>query len=287
MKEKGKSKKGQKENNKYTFYAPPDTEEILRMYIVLKQDENNWWYESKDFVKNPNLLFGRFIPVRDKKEDKDKYLSLVIREVSKLLNLVKSLKERHESILKSVGDMGFHTNATKPVRAILSWRMVVGLGASHPQETSMTLHHIYGIPYIPGSAVKGVTRHWLIESKFGGNEEEALKNEDFKKIFGTQEQAGEVIFFDAYPEGEIHLKIDVMNPHYPNYYSGSAPPADWQNPVPIKFLTVENTKFIFLLASKDKDSLGKAEEYLKKALQNHGIGAKTSLGYGLFKIDQG
>ena len=33
----------------------------------------------------------------------------------------------------------------------LQWRLIVGLGASHPQETSMTLHHIFGIPYIPGS----------------------------------------------------------------------------------------------------------------------------------------
>ncbi|MCM8809920.1 MAG: type III-B CRISPR module RAMP protein Cmr6, partial [Candidatus Omnitrophica bacterium] len=37
-------------------------------------------------------------------------------------------------------------------------RLIVGLGSSHALETSLTLHHIYGIPYIPASALKGVCR---------------------------------------------------------------------------------------------------------------------------------
>lgn len=207
----------------------------------------------------------------------------------------------------------------------LSWRMTIGLSAYHPQETSMTLHHIYGIPYIPGSAVKGVTRHWVIlklfeksfntsglpfeqikcfekiletadvnnkdedkrddklskeefQEKFKAKSKENtfiiphnklydfLKNQKaqkekiikFQKIFGTQSNKGEVIFFDAYPIGEVKLKIDVMTPHYGPYYSdasGETHPADYYNPMPIKFLTVEKTKFEFHLASKSNDLL--------------------------------
>jgi len=107
--------------------------------------------------------------------------------------------------------------------------------------------------------------------------------QDLISIFGTQKQKGKVIFFDAYPDESIELKIDIMNPHYPDYYGGDKPPADWQNPVPIKFLTVEKTKFLFYLASRDKDLLTKAENLLKDALKNYGIGAKTSLGYGVFE----
>ena len=195
----------------------------------------------------------------------------------------------------------------------LSWRLVIGLGASHPQETSMTLHHIYGIPYIPGSAIKGVTRHWAVlkfaDTDRKGNEklEDAIKRiagalesgndlnievdkitfKDLIEIFGTQKQQGKVIFFDAYPVGEIKLKIDIMNPHYPKYYSEGQPPADWQNPVPIKFLTIENTKFSFYLTSKTEDDPNKnllniAKKMLLEALKDYGIGAKTSLGYGIF-----
>ncbi|MEN2998479.1 MAG: type III-B CRISPR module RAMP protein Cmr6, partial [Brevinematia bacterium] len=102
------------------------------------------------------------------------------------------------------------------------------------------------------------------------------------EIFGTQEQKGRVIFMDAYPVSEIKLELDIMNPHYPDYYSKNQPPADWQNPVPITFLTVGKTKFQFLLLSRDESLLEKATILLKNALKEHGIGAKTSLGYGIF-----
>lgn len=199
----------------------------------------------------------------------------------------------------------------------LQWRLIVGLGASHPQETSMTLHHIFGIPYIPGSALKGVSRHYMIWKFVDENEEElnlrlcksnfaellkelnkALEKEenltvsvgnisfeDLIHIFGTQKRQGKIIFFDAYPIEEIKLKIDIMNPHYPDYYTKDKPPTDWQNPIPIKFLTVEDTKFQFYLAAKDKDQnlLNHARKILNDALLNYGVGAKTSLGYGLFE----
>jgi len=52
------------------------------------------------------------------------------------------------------------------VRAFLvevAWRLVVGLGLPSPLETGITLHHLYGIPYLPGSAIKGVTRNWRLQ----------------------------------------------------------------------------------------------------------------------------
>jgi CRISPR-associated protein Cmr6 len=199
----------------------------------------------------------------------------------------------------------------------LQWRLIVGLGASHPQETSMTLHHIFGIPYIPGSALKGASRHYMIWKFVDENEKKlsslldksnfaellkelnkALEKEenltvsvgnisfkDLIHIFGTQNRQGKIIFFDAYPIEEIKLKIDIMNPHYPDYYTKDKPPTDWQNPIPIKFLTVEDTKFRFYLAAKDKDQnlLNHARKILNDALLNYGVGAKTSLGYGLFE----
>ena len=41
--------------------------------------------------------------------------------------------------------------------------MVIGLGSPHVHETAMTWHHTWSIPYIPGSALKGVTRSWFIQ----------------------------------------------------------------------------------------------------------------------------
>lgn len=84
-----------------------------------------------------------------------------------------------------------------------------------------------------------------------------------------------------------------MNVHYPDYYGGSKPPADYQNPKPIFFLTVRNSAFQFMIGIKNKDNtiindgkfkeqkiLKVAEKYLKEALSEHGIGAKTAVGYG-------
>jgi CRISPR-associated protein Cmr6 len=226
-------------------------------------------------------------------------------------DFINSIEIRKKQIIMQLQKEGYNL---QNFSLSLSWRLVIGLGASHPQETSMTLHHIYGIPYIPGSAIKGVTRHWTV-LKFA---EEMSKSENIKfekaigevskalengeklelkvgglefnqliEIFGTQKQEGKVIFFDAYPVGEMKLKIDIMNPHYPKYYSEGQPPTDWQNPVPLKFLTVKNTKFVFYLASKSKDDpekklLNEAKELLLEAIKNYGIGAKTSLGYGHF-----
>ncbi len=255
--------------------------------ISLQVDKNKYYpkdtYESfRIFNKAENFYYFFNMPVIREKDDKS--LEIKINENIDKFKWEKSFIEFLDKRRKAVIDkLGF---VKEEIDATLSWKMVVGLGASHPQETSITLHHIYGIPYIPGSAVKGVTRHWIIFSKFNQDEKEAEKDETFKNIFGTQKEAGKIIFFDAYPVGEIKLKIDIMNPHYPDYYSGDKPPADWQNPKIVKFLTVENTKFSFYLACKKDDErlLNTATDWLKEALKEYGIGAKTSLGYGIFNI---
>lgn len=220
-------------------------------------------------------------------------------------NFIRNLQSRRRNLIEKLKAFGYHSVV---FQATCAWRLVVGLGASHPQETSMTLHHLYGIPYIPGSAIKGVTRQWAIlkfAQKITDNNKSLLEAiaevatafergkildiefnelhfETLIKIFGTQKQAGQVIFMDAYPIENIKLKIDIINVHYPDYYSGEKPPADWQSPRLIKFLTVEKTIFEFALLSKQKEYIEKTAQLLREALESQGIGAKTSLGYGIF-----
>lgn len=113
--------------------------------------------------------------------------------------------------------------------------------------------------------------------------EEIIKKQNelfnFLSIFGSQSQKGSLIVFDAFPEKFEGFDIDIMNPHYPNYYQGTEPPADWQNPKPIQFLAVPaGTKFNFYFINPYE----KLETDLKNALSILGIGAKTSLEYGVF-----
>lgn len=191
-------------------------------------------------------------------------------------NVVKGVSDNY---YKTITSLGYQTQdfSTKP-----DWRMVIGLGGESVYETGMTLHHIYGFPYIPATAIKGIAHHYAKEK----GEQQIID------IFGSEDtdnpQRGKIIFFDAFPMGEITLSPDIMNNHYPDYYDGAKkPPADWQSPRPIFFLTLKNTSFKFVVGMKQKDYdtvlLEKAASLLKVALQEKGIGAKTAVGYGYMK----
>lgn len=195
-----------------------------------------------------------------------------------------------------------------------NWRLIVGLGNESVYETSLTLHHIYGIPYIPGSAIKGVVRSYIITEVFGKDaqgktdlenaEARALEDQGFCDIFGCPKQSyykesrqGKVIFFDAFPTSNPTIRPDIMNPHYAPYYTESGvktPPADYHKLIPIPFLAVENTPFEIIIglrnepcnirggAFRGRSPPDVALEYAEKTLRKHGVGAKTAVGYGLF-----
>jgi len=42
-------------------------------------------------------------------------------------------------------------------------RLSVGFGNTTPLETGLTLHRLYGVPYLPGTALKGLCRSWALE----------------------------------------------------------------------------------------------------------------------------
>jgi len=187
----------------------------------------------------------------------------------------------------------------------LDGRLVIGLGGASVYETAMTLHHIYGIPYLPGSAVKGMVRSKVVAELFenmeGNRQSGALADPGFCLIFGSPEDSivgthqGVVRFFEAFPVSAPTLRLDVMNPHYGPYYTGDQPPADYHNPVPVPFLTVEKTDFMFFVGVEEKKNtpisgsvfdgktpLAVAVEWMERAVREQGIGAKTSVGYGYF-----
>ena len=175
--------------------------------------------------------------------------------------------------------------------------MIVGIGQTHPNEVGMTFDYTLGIPYIPASSIKGVVRFTHTTSII----DEAIKsgkvvNDEFgDNLFGkggNEGNRGKAIFLDAYPEKIPELKVDVMNPHYDKYYldeKGKTAPTDYLQPKPIFFLTVDkNTKFIFriLIDKRCEKLLDTAKNALKEALTIYGIGAKTSVGYGIFEIEK-
>jgi len=147
----------------------------------------------------------------------------------------------------------------------------------------------------------------------------------FRVIFGTTEHGGHVIFFDAIPSDRAlpRLELDIMNPHYPDYYKETGqdnpviPPANWQNPNPVKFLTVApGVVFRFAVGWRKapidvtplealpteearkawswfkgamapaprgpSPLLEQARRWLESGLRHLGAGGKTNAGYGYF-----
>jgi len=166
--------------------------------------------------------------------------------------------------------------------AVASGRIVVGLGAESVLETSITLHHTYGVPYIPGSALKGLAAAYA---------HQRLQDDGWRKggeyhtiMFGTTERSGYVTFFDGlYVPGtgveKRPLHADVMAIHHKSYYDGTGkPPADWDSPTIVPFLSATGRYLIAI--GGPVGWANKALELLGLALNEMGVGAKKSSGYG-------
>lgn len=190
-----------------------------------------------------------------------------------------------------------------PRPAKVKTRLAVGLGGTSVLETAITLHHTYGVPYIPGSALKGLAasyvRQCLSDPQWG-----QWKPQDgdhvwepgaaYRLIFGDTTSAGYITFFDAlYVPGSGHggkpLHPDVITVHHPDYYQNkNEAPADWDSPTPVPFLTATGDYLVALAAPAVADWIVPWIEQtfaiLALALDQWGVGAKTSSGYGRMEL---
>jgi CRISPR-associated protein Cmr6 len=162
-------------------------------------------------------------------------------------------------------------------------RMAIGLGEETVLETSIALHHTYGVPYIPGSALKGLAANFA--RQYLGNDWQA-DTPAYVIVFGDTKTAGYVTFFDALPlPNSAALCPDVITVHHEKYYQNdrTAPPADWDDPNPVPFLSATG-KYLMAL-SGPSEWIRTTFDILRHALAHSGVGAKTSSGYGRLKLE--
>ncbi len=180
---------------------------------------------------------------------------------------------------------------------------VTGMGNPHPLENGFTWHPTLAMPYLPGSAVKGLVRA-LVETAYAGDD----KNAVLKRWFGTEkkgdvaEASGCFIFFDALPVAPCELYPEIMTPHMGKWYekggktpqSSEAQPADWHSPVPVAYLVARKLKLQFSIAPRAgslpaerlQEELANVWQALDKALEWLGAGAKTALGFGRMESEE-
>ncbi len=207
----------------------------------------------------------------------------LIKEVSALPipTAYKAYYERWEKLLKESG--------AQMREALVKGRMIVGQGDESVVETSISLHHTYGVPYIPGSALKGLAANYA-RQRLG--EDWQLGSSAYKVVFGDTDDAGYITFFDALyiPDtghGRQALHPDIITVHHQKYYQGGEAPRDRDNPIPVPFLSATGT-YLIVLAAPDlqprNEWIARTFDILEHALKDLGIGAKTSSGYGRMKL---
>jgi len=174
----------------------------------------------------------------------------------------------------------------------------------------------------PLEVLRNWDREIETEMRKTGKDEKSLGDDwkrirtDLKWLLGGQ-IGGILRFYDAVPaidQAEL-LQLDVLTPHYKKYYedkNGTISPSDDQSPNPILFLAVRPGAIFEFFFQSDfekikaahernkndkeaeqiieaingwavKDPDEQVKDWLKIAITEYGIGAKTAAGYGYFK----
>lgn len=224
-------------------------------------------------------------PDRTESGDSNKKTAL-IDEVARLKEPTqyRAFYDRWVSALNDVG--------VRRHEATVQGRMAVGIGNESVLETSTSLHHSYGVPVIPGSALKGVAASYA--EKHLADAAWRRGGAAYTAVFGNTKEAGYVTFFDALyvPDSgalgldrEKHaLHSDVLTVHHRDYYGqgpGFSAPADWDSPTIVPFLSATGRYLIALGSVAGMEQwVEETFKILAAALASMGVGAKTSSGYG-------
>lgn len=239
-------------------------------------------------ASNAALVRDRYlkVPVKDKKQHPDNRKGLfgtMHKTQERVQRFYQEAFTRYTSTLDGAQKGEFKTKS----------RLILGLGNENVLETGITLHHTYGTPFIPGTALKGLASHYCDQvwgAKGAEFREFKRGGEYHTAIFGTSDDSGHFIFHDAWITPESlksghGLLPDVMTPHHGDYYSGGDDaPTDFDEPNPITFLSVAGTFHVAVscdVPGEDSDRWADLVfRLLSEALKNWGIGGKTAAGYG-------
>ncbi|ADC64032.1 type III-B CRISPR module RAMP protein Cmr6 [Allochromatium vinosum] len=239
---------------------------------------------------HPGLLIQRGYPVYDQETEEGR-----------------EAKTRHLQRICAVTPTPFYHNAYqrwrtatadplrfRQIQLALESRLFIGLTGGGMLETGCAISHSYGMPYIPGSSVKGVVRAHVCGSPFADKHPEVIA-----ELFGAEADpmpeapypqglSGLVSFHDAWwvpGSAERPLVEEIVTTHHLEYYGseGRTPATDFDSPIPNAQIAVQG-HCLFVLEGPPA-WLDLAQQMLIAALSKRGIGAKTRTGYGLFDFN--
>ena len=252
-------------------------------------------YLGKDFSQaSPGLRFGMYLPLwgmNQRNEELNWTTHDIAHEVRGQQHQEREVKKENKvtalqqacALSKSDKDIakamlqrqGQTFEGVKPAQGLRLQATAIapfttGLGNEHPLENGFAFLNPYGLPYLPGSGVKGVLRaaaqelangewgasDWStdlrheVHERNGKNGQRLFDATDLDVLFGSEALDGEnhlrgvLSFWDVIPQIEGNsLMVEIMTPHQSHYYqdkdfAGSTSPHDSGSPNPISFLTV-------------------------------------------------
>lgn len=262
--------------------SPTECNVISALNIAFVKCYEHYLGEEKDeekYVSMFSSVASKLLYVHDNNNDKDddgsEYyfgcdkVKPLLTEVSKRYNEIVDIFKKRQQGCVYVFDVE------------LKSRLIVGMrGSRFPMECSLAWDHVFNLPYIPSSSIKGVICHYLKNFNVEGlNFEDLCGSSSDEK--GHKGSMGSLIVLDAYPIScsKTLLEPDVITPHYSEIENRIDETSS--RPRPIIMLTVApKTVFRVVIEIRGcKYEQQKIIEAVARALES-GLGAKTSLGYG-------
>ena len=230
-------------------------------------------YNNFEFYGNGSKYFTKYLAIDDKI---DKKRSLFKRDIAENVSNLKLTKKQVNEYFNQLREILRSLKYTVvDVEITTRTKTLIGVSASLGKlifDSGISFDPYMNLPYIPASEIKGIVRSYI---------EDMLGEQEAKEIFGDEEREGNVNFTDAYPvNAENFLFVpDVITPHYNKKRSE----ADAE-PTPIIHLTIApKVTFRFLIYYKRED-LGKPVCNTLPLVVIRGLGARSSVGYSLFKL---
>ena len=248
----------------------------------------------------PGHRFNLYFPIwreGDWQLDKNGKLA-ALRQCTKLGSAaepLRALRRRQQALAQALPEANrliMEARSTAP--------FATGLGLEHPVENGFAFLTPFGLPYLAGSGVKGVLRSAAQElEKMGGQD---ITSDVISALFGHDDdrnaRRGALTCWDVFPsppKDKELLVVEIMTPHFTDYYQNKGTPHDAGKPNPVPFLAVTaGSEFRFVVTCDpalltDSVPLDRWQYLLARILSHAfdwlGFGAKTSVGYGAMEED--
>jgi CRISPR-associated protein Cmr6 len=239
---------------------------------------------------------GKTLSLKDELNQLNRALMIELRDAYKCDNirdLLINVAKHMDYVAKSLEELGYQV-IFRGDMALMS-RLAINLRHPYtePLEPGISWDPYWNLPYIPSSSLKGAIRAIAENTKL-----------PCVRAFGN------IVILDSYPTycpgGKSLLTLDIINPHY-SEVEGKVSEVE-SSPTPLTMLTVSTgVAFrVIILAARNRLTtrcskvsgnhvyVGKnceetctTDDLRKIVMQalREGIGAKTALGYGEFRIE--